>query len=91
MAQELIFAQNSDMQWFYIIEQRTAPKDAWDWQEYADCFGPFETLEEAQDHEYRSDSDTSGAEIIPYGRRDVGSIAAQMMRTKQIAAQRASA
>jgi hypothetical protein len=64
MAQELHFIEVSAGEWFYVLEHKSAPKDAWDWMENADAFGPFPTLEAAQDHEYQSDSDTSGAEIV---------------------------
>lgn len=70
MAQELVFAE-TDAGWFYVLERRHAPKDAWDWTDDADAFGPFPTIEAAQDHEYRSDSDTSGAEIVAKGVREL--------------------
>jgi hypothetical protein len=66
MAQELQFIELASGDWFYIIEDRDAPRDAWDWHEYATAHGPFPTLEAAQDHEYNSDSDTSGAEIVEF-------------------------
>ena len=34
-------------QWYCILEQTTSPKDAWDWKEHADCFGPFSTADAA--------------------------------------------
>jgi len=63
MAQELQFIETESGAWFYILERRSALKDQWDWMDDADLFGPFSTLEVAQEHEYQSDSDTSGAEI----------------------------
>ena len=69
MSQALIFVEAADGQWFYILENEGAPKDAWDWIEFSQCFGPFPTLEDAQDDEYRSDSDTSGAEVLHFKAR----------------------
>ena len=53
--------------WFYIIESTDAPKNSWDWREYAECFGPFDTLERAQEHLYDSHADTSGSTIHALG------------------------
>lgn len=64
MAQELQFIEAEAGKWFYVLEDRHAPKDTWDWMEFADAFGPFPSLEAAQDHEYESSSDTSGCEIV---------------------------
>lgn len=36
--------------WFYLLEMWNAPKCAWDWREYALAFGPFATLEGAEQH-----------------------------------------
>lgn len=37
-------------QWFYVLEDRNAPKNAWDWREYATGYGPFPTEEAAEQH-----------------------------------------
>ena len=66
MAQELQFIETASGDWFYIIEDRDAPSDTWNWHDYATAHGPFPNLDAAQDHEYRSDSDTSGAEIVEW-------------------------
>jgi hypothetical protein len=33
--------------WYYLLEDYNAPKNAWDWREYATCYGPFDTEEKA--------------------------------------------
>ena len=35
MAQELQFIETDSGDWFYILEQPHAPKDVWDWHEFA--------------------------------------------------------
>ena len=29
-------------QWYYVLDQGS-PRDAWDWREYANAYGPFPT------------------------------------------------
>lgn len=69
MSQELQFIETASGEWFYILEQPHAPKDVWDWHDYADAYGPFPTYEAAAEHEYHSDSDTSGSEIVEFNER----------------------
>jgi len=66
MAQELHFYETAGGDWFYVLERPHAPKDMWDWMEFADAFGPFLSLEAAEEHECQSPSDTSGATVIDY-------------------------
>jgi hypothetical protein len=33
--------------WYYVLEQGSAPKEAWDWREYADAYGPYSNEGEA--------------------------------------------
>lgn len=42
--------QASATEWFYVLEDGGAPKDAWDWREHACAYGPFPTMEAAIDH-----------------------------------------
>jgi hypothetical protein len=37
-------------QWFYVLEHRHAPQNAWDWREHASAYGPFSSEEEAIQH-----------------------------------------
>lgn len=67
MSQEMVVVETENREWFYILEDKGAPKDSWDWREYATAYGPFPDIEKALEHEYDSDSDTSGYEIIGYG------------------------
>jgi hypothetical protein len=37
-------------EWYYVLEESDAPKNAFDWREYATAYGPFPTEDAAQDH-----------------------------------------
>jgi len=45
----LFFKWDSGM-WYYLLEDSHAPKNSWDWREYAQCYGPFQDQEEADTH-----------------------------------------
>ena len=38
-----IFQWGEGGQWYYLLEDYNAPKNAWDWRENASCYGPFAT------------------------------------------------
>lgn len=40
----------STEQWFYLLERWNAPRCAWDWREFADAYGPFDSYGEACEH-----------------------------------------
>lgn len=40
--------------WFYLLEDGDAPKNAWDWREYATACGPFPSMDAT--HEYLRDN-----------------------------------
>ena len=44
------FIEPQPGKWYYILEHTHADKNAWDWRENADCYGPFASYEEAQQH-----------------------------------------
>lgn len=47
---ECQFIEIKKGQWYYILERYNAPKNAWDWREHASCYGPFPSLDAAQNH-----------------------------------------
>lgn len=55
-------------QWYCILERASSPKDAWDWKEDADCFGPFPSAELAIG-ELDRHSNPGGFSRIPYSPR----------------------
>jgi hypothetical protein len=36
--------------WIYVLEDGWAPKNVWDWREHATPYGPFDSLDLAEDH-----------------------------------------
>lgn len=36
--------------WYYVLEDWSAPKQAWDWREYATATGPFPSEDKAREH-----------------------------------------
>ncbi len=36
--------------WYYILEDYNAPKNAWDWRDYATAYGPFRDEAAALEH-----------------------------------------
>lgn len=57
------FVEPSAGKWYYLLEQWSAPKCAWDWREYADAYGPFTSQENADEHLAANHSNPGGAEI----------------------------
>lgn len=49
-----------DGRWYYVLQQGSCPVLAWDWREYADCFGPFATFDEAYEHMGRNHANPGG-------------------------------
>lgn len=47
---ECLFIQVKSDQWYYVLEDYNAPKNAWDWREYATAYGPFRTEDAANGH-----------------------------------------
>lgn len=35
---------------YYVLEDSSAPKDAWNWREYATAYGPFPSTDAAETH-----------------------------------------
>jgi hypothetical protein len=63
---ECAFIERKPGEWFYILEDYHAPKNAWDWREYATAYGPFPTEEAAQQHLFDNHANPGGASITPY-------------------------
>jgi hypothetical protein len=42
--------QASQTEWFYVLEERGAPKNAWDWRDFAHAYGPFASQDAAVEH-----------------------------------------
>jgi hypothetical protein len=47
--------------WFYLLEDYHAPKNAWDWREHAQAWGPFDTRDKAYEHLGRCHANPGGS------------------------------
>lgn len=53
-------------EWFYLLEDWSAPKSSWDWREFSTAYGPFRTYEEACEHLRANHSNPGGHSVSPY-------------------------
>ena len=53
-------------QWYYILEDYGAPKDAWDWRENSTAYGPFGSEEEAHIHLRENQTNPGGSSTSRY-------------------------
>lgn len=44
------FIETETGEHFYILQDYSCPAGAWDWHEYATCFGPFTSDNDADQH-----------------------------------------
>ena len=58
------FVSPKDGEWYYILEQVSAPKCSWDWKEYADCYGKFDSFEKAYEHLKRYQANPGGFNTV---------------------------
>ena len=56
-------------EWYYVLEESDAPKNAWDWREYATACGPFATFDLAYEHLHAHHANPGGFSIgdLPVG------------------------
>lgn len=47
---ECVFFEPEPAKWYYALQDDTCPVGAWDWREYASCYGPFPSKESADRH-----------------------------------------
>lgn len=60
LQRETEFIEIEGAGWFWVVEDGHAPKDAWDWREYASCRGPFATQAETDADCMRRNGNTGG-------------------------------
>ena len=60
-----IIERNPD-QWFYILEDYNAPKNAWDWREHASAYGPFVSEDAADEHLFAKHANPGGSSVEEY-------------------------
>lgn len=52
--------------WYYALEHRHAPKDAWNWLEHASAYGPFDTEDDATKHLRDNHANPGGYSSMPF-------------------------
>ena len=50
--------------WYYILQRWDCPVGAWDWREYANAFGPFDSFDDAQEHRRTRQANPGGFDKI---------------------------
>jgi hypothetical protein len=53
-------------EWWYVLEDYSAPKNSWDWREYASAYGPFGTKEIALKHLRDNHANPGGYSSMEY-------------------------
>ena len=60
------FVETSPGVWYYLLEDGSAPKQAWDWREFSTAYGPFDDLLKAQTHLQEEHANPGGSSIRHY-------------------------
>ncbi|MEN3238615.1 hypothetical protein PUR29_34815 [Methylobacterium ajmalii] len=68
---ECLFREVAPGQWWYVLQDWSCPRGAWDWREYATAYGPFPNEEAADAHLRANHANPGGCNISPYQEGDV--------------------
>ena len=60
------FIETEKGKWFYILENYDAPKNAWDWKEFATAYGPFSTQGMADKHLQDHHANPGGYGVVKF-------------------------
>lgn len=60
------FIEEKPGRWHYILENYNAPKNSYDWMEYAKAYGPFQTQDQADQHLSDNHANPGAAFIIKH-------------------------
>jgi hypothetical protein len=63
---ECQFIEVKPNEWWYLLEEYNAPKNSWDWREFAEAYGPFSSEDEAGEHLSKNHANPGGREIQVY-------------------------
>lgn len=61
---ECLFVERNSSEWYYLLERYNSPKNAWDWLDYADAYGPFKSETSAMVHLSTSHPNPGGYSVI---------------------------
>jgi hypothetical protein len=59
------FFEPTPGEWFYALEDWSAPKSAWDWRDFSTCYGPFPSEGDAHRHLRANHANPGGWSITP--------------------------
>ena len=60
------FQEVKPAEWYYVLEDYNAPKNAWDWREYATAYGPFGSFDQARTHLHKHHANPGGYDRCEY-------------------------
>lgn len=63
---ECAFIEVGPGQWYYLLQDRDCPVQAWDWREYASGYGPFPTEDDAIQHLNENHQNPGGWSSSPW-------------------------
>ena len=61
---ECQFIEPTPNSWYYILQDPSCPRCAWDWREYATAHGPFPSREAASENLSRNHANPGGFTVI---------------------------
>lgn len=67
---ECCFVEREEGKWYYILENWSSPKGAWDWLDYATAYGPFSSEDQAELHLDRNHANPGGWWTIKFDHYD---------------------
>lgn len=63
---ECEFIEPQSGEWYYLLEDGSSPKAAFDWREYASAFGPFSSFESAEKHLRDNHANPGGYVVVEH-------------------------
>ena len=60
------FVEAKPGNWYLILELFNAPKNAWDWRDWASCYGPFSSALATRTYLDQNFANPGGSDTIPY-------------------------
>ena len=82
---ECEFIEPQPGRWFYVLEDWSSPKGAWDWREYASAYGPFASQESARDHLQRHHANPGGWRVSNHQNFRLDDVYARLIKERRLA------
>jgi len=65
-----LFFESKNNKWYYVLEHSSAPRDSYDWTEYADVVGPFVSFDAANTYLHENNANPGGYSQYAYDEKD---------------------